>query len=220
MPETNVLVVPACEASWEDLQKVFGRGAAAKCQCQRIKLGDGAWYPMPVEDRAQRLREETDCGHPEADRSSGMLAYLDGEPVGWVAVEPRASYRRLRGSPVPWAGRHEDPEDPDVWAITCFAIRPGYRGQGLTRPLARAAVQYAREQGAKAIEGYPLIPGPGQTISWGEMNVGSLGTFAAAGLRVVSHPTMRRAVVRLDVGEPTVPGPAGPVPPPPPPAPG
>ena len=42
MPENDVSVVPANEAAWEDLQTVFGRGAAAKCQCQRIKLGDGA----------------------------------------------------------------------------------------------------------------------------------------------------------------------------------
>jgi len=199
MPKSDVSVVPANEASWEDLQTVFGRGAAAKCQCQRIKLGDGAWYPMPVEERAQRLREETDCGHPEADATSGMVAYLDGEPVGWVAVEPRASYRRLRGSSVPWAGRTEDPDDPEVWAIVCFAIRPGFRRQGLTVPLTKAAVQYARAQGAKAVEGYPMIPRAGQTVSWGEMNVGSRGTFVAAGFREISHPTTRRLVVRLDL---------------------
>jgi GNAT superfamily N-acetyltransferase len=192
--------VPANEASWDDLQTVFGRGGAAKCQCQRIKLGDGAWYPMPVDERAHRLREETDCDHPEGDRTSGLVAYLDGEPVGWVAVEPRANYRRLRGSSVPWAGRHEDPDDPDVWAIVCFAIRPGHRGQGITRPLAEAAVQYARTQGARAVEAYPMVPKPGQNVSWGEMNVGSRNTFVAAGLRDVSHPTTRRVVMRLDFG--------------------
>lgn len=200
MPEIDVSVVPANQASWDDLQAVFGRGGAAKCQCQRIKLGDRDWYPMPVEERAQRLREETDCGHPEAGVTSGMVAYLDGEPAGWVAVEPRAGYRRLRGSPVPWAGRDEDPDDPDVWAIACFAIRPGYRGQGLTRPLAAAAVEYARAHGAKAVEGYPMLPKPGQTVSWGEMNVGSRGTFIAAGFREVTRPTTRRVVMRLDLG--------------------
>ncbi|MFY9890039.1 MAG: GNAT family N-acetyltransferase [Streptosporangiaceae bacterium] len=199
MPENDVDVVPANEASWEELQTVFGRGAAAKCQCQRIKLGDHSWFAMAVEDRAQRLREEADCGNPEADGTSGMVAYLDGEPVGWVAVEPRASFRRLRGSSVPWAGRDEDPDDPDVWAIVCFAIRPGYRGQGLTRPLAAAAVAYARAHGAKAVEGYPMVPRPGQTVSWGEMNVGSRSTFAAAGLRDVSRPTARRVVMRLEL---------------------
>jgi len=127
-----------------------------------------------------------------------MVAYLDGEPVGWVAVEPRANHRRLRGSSVPWAGRTESPDDPDVWAIVCFAIRPGYRGQGLTRPLAGAAVGYARAHGARAVEAYPMVPRSGQAVSWGEMNVGSRDTFVAAGLREVSHPTTRRVVMRLD----------------------
>jgi len=199
MPDSDVCVVPANEASWDDLQAVFGRGSAAKCQCQRIKMGDGAWYGTPVEERAHRLRQETDCGNPKADGTSGMVAYRDGEPVGWVAVEPRTNYRRLRGSSVPWAGRTEDPDDPDVWAIVCFAIRPGYRRQGLTRPLAVAAVAYARAHGAKAIEGYPMLPKPGQTVSWGEMNVGSRSTFVAAGFRDVSRPTTRRAVMRLDL---------------------
>jgi GNAT superfamily N-acetyltransferase len=196
-----ISVVPANEATWDDLQAVFGRGGAAKCQCQRIKLGDHDWFAMPVEARAHRLREETDCGHPESGRTSGMVAYLDGEPVGWVAVEPRAGYRRLRGSSVPWAGRSEDPDDPGVWAIVCFAVRPGYRGQGLTRPLAAAAAEYARSRGATAVEGYPMVPKPGQNVSWGEMNVGSRAAFTAAGFREVSHPTARRVVMRLDLDQ-------------------
>ncbi|HEY2549541.1 MAG TPA: GNAT family N-acetyltransferase [Streptosporangiaceae bacterium] len=199
MQHSDVSVFPANQVSWDDLQAVFGRGAAAKCQCQRIKLGDHDWYRMPVEERAHRLRSETECGHPDAEGTSGMVAYLDDTPVGWVAVEPRAAYRRLRGSSVPWAGRLEDPDDPDVWAIACFAIRPGYRGQGLTRPLAAAAVEYARARGAKAVEGYPMLPRPGQKVSWGEMNVGSRSTFIAAGFREVSHPTTRRVVMRVEL---------------------
>jgi GNAT superfamily N-acetyltransferase len=104
---------------------------------------------------------------------------------------------------VPWAGRAEDPHDPDVWAIVCFAIRPGYRGQRLTRPLAKAAVEYARAHGAKAVEGYPMVPKTGQRVSWGEMNVGSRSTFLAAGFREVSHPTTRRVVMRLDLDQRT-----------------
>jgi GNAT superfamily N-acetyltransferase len=192
--------IPANEASWEDLQAVFGRGGAAKCQCQRIKLGDHDWFAMSVDERTHRLRDETDCGHPEAEETSGLVGYLGGEPVGWVAVEPRRNYRRLRGSSVPWAGRNEDPDDPDVWAIVCFAIRPGYRGQGLTHPLAKAAADFAGTRGAKAVEGYPMIPRTGQTVSWGEMNVGSRSAFLAAGFTEVSHPTTRRVVMRLDLG--------------------
>jgi ribosomal protein S18 acetylase RimI-like enzyme len=198
MAEGDVTVIPANQASWEDLQTVFGRSGAARCQCQRIKLGDHEWFRMPVEARAFRLREETDCGHPESPMTSGMVAYLDGEPVGWVAVEPRANYRRLRGSSVPWAGRSEDPDEPDVWAIVCFAIRTGYRRQRLTHSLAAAAVEHARAHGAKAVEAYPIVARAGHKVSWDEMNVGSRNAFLAAGLREVSQPTVRRIVMRLD----------------------
>ncbi|HZC72879.1 MAG TPA: GNAT family N-acetyltransferase [Jatrophihabitans sp.] len=194
-----ISVVPANNATWDDLQTIFGsRGAPAKCQCQRIKLGDGAWWHMPREERAHRLREDTDCGHPESDRTSGLVAYLDGEPVGWCAVEPRTAYRRLLGSPVPWTDRDEDRADDSFWAVTCFVVRAGFRGRRITYDLAAAAADYARSRGARAVEGYPMVRQPGQEISWGEVNVGTRNVFAAAGFVEVSRPTKRRVVMRLD----------------------
>jgi GNAT superfamily N-acetyltransferase len=195
----EISVVPANQASWRDLQAVFGtRGAAAACQCQRIKLGDRAWWYLPVEERAQLLREETDAGHPEAERTSGLVAYLDGEPVGWCAVEPRTAYRRLLNSNVPWAGRTEDKADDGVWTLACFAVRAGFRRRGVTYSLAAAAVEFARTRGAEALEGYPITPRPGQDISWGELNVGHYNVFVAAGFSEVSRPSSRRAVMRVE----------------------
>ena len=99
----EVTIVPANEASWEDLQAVFGtRGDPSRCQCQHYKIRDMEWRSVPVEERAHRLREQTDCGHPESDTTSGLVAYLDGEPVGWCAVEPH-------GLPAPAA--HPRPVD-------------------------------------------------------------------------------------------------------------
>lgn len=46
---------------------------------------------------------------------------------------------------------------------------------------------------------YPMLCKPGQTVSWGEMNVGARSTFAAAGFRDVTRPTTRRVVMRLDL---------------------
>jgi hypothetical protein len=63
MPESDVSVVPANEASWDDLQGSVRARRRGECQCRRIKLGDRAWFEMPVEERAHRLREETDCGY-------------------------------------------------------------------------------------------------------------------------------------------------------------
>lgn len=190
---------PANQASCADLGAVFGtRGAGHRCQCQRYKLARGESFgSLPVEERAARLRDQTDCGHPESDRTSGLVAYLDGEPVGWCAVEPRAAYAGLlRVMRVPWDGRDEDRRDESVWAVTCLFTRAGYRRRGVSRALARAAVDITRERGARAVEAYPMTT---TNAIAEELHVGTVPTFAAAGLREVSHPTPRRVVMRLEL---------------------
>jgi GNAT superfamily N-acetyltransferase len=196
---TALTIRPANEATWEDLQTVFGsRGTASQCQCQRQVLGDHDWWFMPVEERARLLHEQTNVGDPDAPGTAGLVAYLGGEPVGWVAVAPRTTYRRLLGSNVPWAGRAEDKADDTVWSVTCFVVRAGFRGQGLSYELAQAAVELARERGAAALEAYPIVAKPGQRITWDEAAVGTPQVFAAAGLAQVSSPTVRRRVMRID----------------------
>jgi GNAT superfamily N-acetyltransferase len=202
MRETpHLAIVPANEASWEDIQMVFGtRGDAAGCQCQRFKLAPReAFRSFPAEERAMRLRAQTNAGHPEADTTAGLVAYLDGEPVGWCAVEPRTAYSGLlRVFRVPWEGRAENKTDDSVWAVTCIFVRAGFRGRGFSYELARAAADFARRSGARAVEGYPLITEPGQEITWGEIHVGSRNVFEAAGFTEASHPTPRRVVMRID----------------------
>jgi GNAT superfamily N-acetyltransferase len=70
-----------------------------------------------------------------------------------------AAYVRLGRTP--WTGRAEDKTDGSVWAATCFVTGPGFRRRGVSRVLARAAVDFARERGARALEGYPMITEPG-----------------------------------------------------------
>jgi GNAT superfamily N-acetyltransferase len=207
---SDVTIVPANEASCGDLQAVLGtRGYAASCQCQRFKIRGRDWdlewtkpgpapTSFPVEERAHRLRTQTQCGHPESDTTSGLIAYLEGEPVGWCAIEPRTAYIRLRGKPLVWAGRAEDKSDERVWAATCFITRAGYRRLGVSRALARAAVDFARQRGARALEGYPMITEPGRDVTWGELHVGSRSIFVDAGFTEVTHPTLRRVVMRID----------------------
>ena len=194
-----VTVVPANEASAEDLTAIFGvRGYPASCQCQRFKIGHHEWTDTPRVLRLERLRQETHCGDPGAARTSGLVAYLDGEPVGWCAVEPRTAYPRLPPARVAWKRRGEDPDDASVWAVTCFVTRAGFRRRGIMRALAQATVKFARERGARALEGYPMITSPDHDVTWGELFVGSRSAFAAAGFAEVSHPTLRRVVMRID----------------------
>ncbi|GAA4440693.1 GNAT family N-acetyltransferase [Phytohabitans houttuyneae] len=194
----SLRIVPANEASWEDVTAVVGSSYAGRCRCQRFKVMGWIWRDSTQQERDEALREQTHCGEPDAPATSGLLAYVDGEPAGWVAVEPRVAYPKLRTSRVPWAGRQEDRDDPDVWAVTCFAVRNGYRGQGLTYDLAKATVDFARERGARALEAYPMVADPGKVITWGELNVGARQVFEEAGFTEVSRPTLRRVVMRID----------------------
>jgi GNAT superfamily N-acetyltransferase len=198
-PEAAAIsVVPANEVAWEDIAAVFGtRGSAQRCWCQRYKLAPRESFGrFPAEERADRLRRQTECGHPESETTSGLVAYLDGEPVGWCAVEPRPAYTGLvRNNRVPWEGRAEDRADESVWAVTCLFTRAGFRKRGVSGALARAAVDFARDRGARAIEGYPMTS---KNAILEELHVGTEAVFAGAGFAEVSRPTLRRAVMRID----------------------
>jgi GNAT superfamily N-acetyltransferase len=192
--------VPANEASWQDLQAILGaRGAGYRCQCQRYKLRyRESFGSFPVEERAARLREQTDCGNPASDTTSGLVAYLDGEPAGWCAVEPRTDYEGLvrNANRAAWVGRQEDKSDATVWAVTCFYTRAGYRRQGISRALAKAAVDFARDRGARVLESYPIST---TDVIAEELHVGTVGVFADAGFVEVHRPSLRRVVMRIEL---------------------
>ncbi|WP_382305721.1 GNAT family N-acetyltransferase [Herbiconiux sp. UC225_62] len=195
----TITVVPANLSSPDELDVVFGqRGEPARCRCQWFKFRVSEWGGVPLEERAARLRSQSGCGHPSAASTSGLVAYLDGEPVGWCAVEPRTAYRRLLRMRVPWAGREEDKGDDGVWAVTCFVVRTGFRKRGVSRALAAATPEFARSRGARALEGYPMVVAPGAEITWGELYVGTVSIFETAGFTEVSAPTPRRRVYRID----------------------
>jgi GNAT superfamily N-acetyltransferase len=193
------VIVPANQASWDDIESVFGASDYPfLCQCQRFKVAGWIWRDSTLQRRLAMHRAGTACGDPAAEHSSGLVAYLQGEPVAWVAVEPRTAYPGLHGSRVVWPGRSEDKDDDTVWSVTCFCVRKGYRGRGVTYPLAQAAADHARERGATAVEGYPMVTRPGMVITWGEIHVGAVQVFEEAGFTEVSAPTKRRRVMRID----------------------
>ena len=199
----QLTIVPANQASWADLQAIFGvADYPGRCYCQHFKTKVWPWSLSDDEWR-RRLREQTNCDDPSAESTTGLVAYLgaEREPVGWVAVEPRTEYRRLPKVRTVWSGRQEDKADDSVWAVTCLVTRKGYRKRGLTYALAAATVGYARERGARALEAYPMITLPGKEVTWGELHVGSRQVFAEAGFTEVHRPSPRRVVMRVDFPE-------------------
>ncbi|GLZ76991.1 N-acetyltransferase [Actinorhabdospora filicis] len=198
---SDLTIVPASSAPWADLAGLLGFGKEGdRCYCRRFAMPSRTfWYATDAE-RAASLEEDARCGEPGAP-TAGLIGYRDGEPIAWVAVAPRTRYPGLLGRRVTWAKRDEDKTDPGVWSVTCFFVRKDHRREGLTTVLAKAAADYAREQGATAVEGYAMITVPGKVITWGELHVGPLGAFLDAGYTQVAQPTLRRVVMRMDFGE-------------------
>jgi GNAT superfamily N-acetyltransferase len=125
---------------------------------------------------------------------AGLLAYRDGEPVGWCAAGPRSRYARAIETPS-FTGR--DPsEDDSVWLVPCFYVRKDARRGGVSRTLLERAIALAQEHGATAIEGFPFARGVKPSR---ESMVGFESTFAACGFRIERKPSATRFVMRFDL---------------------
>lgn len=193
MVETTI--EPATAARFADAQHAMsGGGDGHACQCQWWTLTNAEFQRADIDERAAIFRDEVDAGPPP-----GLVAYIDGEPAGWVRVGPRIRQKRLARTRAYAAGTEHDWDDADVWAVSCFAVRKEHRRSGLNAALLDAAVDYARAGGARIVEAYPVDLDAGGKRSSNELYHGVLSTFLAAGFREVSHPKPHIAVVELDV---------------------
>jgi GNAT superfamily N-acetyltransferase len=121
--------------------------------------------------------------------STGLLAYLHGEVVGWVAVEPRSAYERLAHS------RTLKPvDDQPVWSITCFFVAKKYRRQGITVELLKAAVDHVRSQGGRIVEGYPVETSQNMPAPF--IYTGTASAFQQAGFQEVARRSPTRPIFR------------------------
>ncbi len=124
--------------------------------------------------RPELLRDQMERGDPPP----GYLAYLDGEPVGWIGVGVRTELPRLVNSrTIPAI------DDLPVWAIGCFRIRPGFRRRGIAKALLAGVVDAAKAAGAPGVEAYPIDPDGRVDATLGFVGMASM--FDAAGFRRV-----------------------------------
>jgi GNAT superfamily N-acetyltransferase len=193
-PVGQVAVEPLTPSRWADLETVFGtRGDPARCWCQWFFTGvEVSWKAADANRGA--LRAQVDAGPPP-----GVLAHLDGEPVGWAAVASRPTYSRLARSRLLRGATAEELTDGSVWAVTCFVVRVGFRRRGVAAALLDGAVRFARESGARVVEAYPVDVAARSAVSSAELFHGPFSTFLAAGFREVARASRARPVVRLDL---------------------
>lgn len=194
IPPERLDILPATLDRWADVVTLLGGDGERGCWCQSWRGSDSPiGRGEPARNRMLLASQvETE------DFAPGLIAYLDGEPVGWCGLGPRAAMPRLvRSRTIPSV------DDLPVWSLGCFRIRVGYRRRGVARALLAGAVDYARRMGAPAIEAYP-IDAEGERVDVGFGFVGFTSTFEAAGFRRVAvtdaHSAGRvRWLMRLDL---------------------
>ncbi|MCT9821193.1 GNAT family N-acetyltransferase [Microbacterium sp. W1N] len=189
----EIEIRPASADRFDDAAHALtGGGDGATCWCQWWMLPHKDFAAATDDDKRARLR-----GDLAAEPASALIAYVDGEPAGWVKVAPRPAQPRLERT----RSVHASPEpldDASVWAVSCFVVRKEHRRQGLGGALLDAAVAHARDHGARIIEGYPVDTAAKRATS-NELFHGALTTFLGAGFREVARPTPTRPIVSLAV---------------------
>ncbi|GAB2756678.1 GNAT family N-acetyltransferase [Nocardioides pakistanensis] len=167
----SITVAPASAERFDDVATVVGprNPDANVCWCLSHRLDARTNRELVGPARGEYVREL--CGRPVAP---GVLAYDGHEVVGWAAVAPRAELPFARSRKIP----HVD--DLPVWSVWCIRVRPGRRGRGISHALLAGAVDYARSQGAPAVEGYP-VDNQGQKVDLTMAYVGTRSLFERAG---------------------------------------
>lgn len=180
---------PVTPDRWDDLERLFGpNGAYGNCWCTWWILPAKEWDGTAAPARRAILHDLVAAGE-----EPGLLAYQEGEPVGWCAVGPRERYARMMS---PRSRTFRPLDDDPSWVINCFFISRAARGQGVATALLAAAVDHAFARGAERIEAYPIDP-TAQKPTTDNLYVGYLPAFLAAGfVEVARHGN--RPVVRLD----------------------
>jgi GNAT superfamily N-acetyltransferase len=189
----GVTIRPLSSDLMPDLGRVLRGGWGAGCWCLYPRLTESCFKTMAGEGSMSDRRRAAMAALASGARSPGLLAFAGDEPAGWVAIAPRSEYARIVAS------RATPPvDDLPVWVIPCITVRKSMRGRGIALALIEAAVGFAREQGARAVEAYPRA---GEArVSDASAYFGTEPMFRRAGFEVVRRPPEgqpRNHVLRL-----------------------
>jgi len=177
---------PLSWTRWSEFEELFGvKGACGGCWCMYWRLGYKIFEAGKGSTNKQIMKSLV-----RSNRPLGIIAYHNGQPIGWCSVSPRNSLERLKTSRF-----FKQVDNTEVWSITCLYILPNHRRKGLSKKLVREACVYAKTHGAKIIESYPIVPSKGEVpevFAW----VGLVSTFQRVGFFEVKRPSETRSYMR------------------------
>jgi GNAT superfamily N-acetyltransferase len=188
MTSLDLTFHPLTQKLWRDFEMLFGdNGACGGCWCMHWKLRGKAFSENKGESNRQLQKSVVD-----AKIIPGLLAYSEGYPVGWVAVEPRSQYPKLAHSRV-----LKPIDDQEVWSVTCLFVDKKHRRKGVAVALLQAAVEHAQQHGAKIVEGYPIaVKNEAPPVF---IFTGTASAFKLAGFNEVARPSPTRPIYRFNI---------------------
>ena len=180
--------------SFDDVATMVGpkRPESNVCWCLSYRIPSKENLALRGPERGERVRELV-----RQDPPPGVLAYDGEDVVGWAAIHPRSDTAFATNRKIP----HVD--DLDVWSLWCVRVRPGHRGRGIAHHLVAGAVEFARDRGAPAVEGYPVDNG-GRKVDLTMAYVGTQRLFERAGFVKAADTAsvingFPRVLMRLDL---------------------
>lgn len=181
---------PVTAKRWKDLVNLFGeRGASGGCWCMWWRLSRSQFNKQKGEGNKKGLKKIVDAGE-----IPGILAYTEGEPIGWCSVAPRETFSTLERSRI-----LKRVDEKPVWSVVCFFVAKPFRRKEVTIKLLKAAVEYAKKRGAKIVEGYPVEPKKGKMPDVFAYT-GLASAFRQAGFVEVLRRSETRPIMRYLVG--------------------
>lgn len=180
---------PLSPKRWQDFETLFGpNGACGGCWCLFWKKPRKQFHADAYD------RNRLDQKHLVEEGSiPGIIAYVNGEPVGWCAVEPRENYPALERSRI-----LKPVDDERVWSVTCFFVSRKFRRQGITVALLKEAESYISSRGGKIIEGYPVEVTGGKSAD-AFIYTGTASAYIRAGFVEVARRSPTRPIFRYTI---------------------
>jgi len=185
----KVEVHPVTKERWSDFQTVMGaRGAYSGCWCMWWRVRSRKEFEGSAADRSVRMKRAMKR-LVDGGVVPGVLAYVGGEPAAWCSIAPREDFAALERSRT-YARIHDAP----VWSVVCFYAATSFRGQGLMPLVLKAASEYARDNGARVVEGYPVEPE--KRMAAVDVYMGTAKAFEQAGFREVARTANGKPIMR------------------------
>jgi GNAT superfamily N-acetyltransferase len=179
---------PLTPETWSDLEALFalpGGSIVRGCWCMYYRTTG----PVSVSAAAGVEHKAQLCDLVESGVRPGLVGYADGRPAGWISLGPREDYLKLQRSRV-----MKPVDDADVWSIVCTFVAKEFRGQGLQHRLLAAALDFARDNGVRLVEAYPVDKPERSHDDF--MFFGSRSLYERAGFTEVVRRSPTRLVMR------------------------